>query len=43
MTELLLIGIPIIMLICILWVRGIDNMNKRHPEYKGEDYLDEDF
>ena len=22
-----------------LWVRGIDNMQKNHPDYKGEDFL----
>jgi len=28
------------------WVRGIDNMKKNHPDYKGEDFLnwgDEDI
>jgi hypothetical protein len=24
-----------------LWVRGIDYMQKNHPDYKGEDFLDE--
>jgi hypothetical protein len=43
MIELLLIGIPLIALICVLWVRGIDRMNKKYPKYRGEDYLDEDF
>ena len=28
--------------ISILWVRGIDNMKKNHPDYKGEDFLDWD-
>jgi hypothetical protein len=23
-----------------LWVTGIDNMKKNHPDYKGEDFLD---
>ncbi len=23
-----------------LWVRGIDNMKKNHPNYKGQDFLD---
>lgn len=31
----LLITIPIV----ILWVRGIDNMKEKHPDYKGEDFL----
>ncbi len=22
-----------------LWVKGIDNMQKNHPDYKGEDFL----
>jgi hypothetical protein len=22
-----------------LWVNGIDNMNKNHPDYKGDDFL----
>lgn len=22
-----------------LWVNGIDNMKKNHPDYKGEDFL----
>lgn len=34
----LLITIPI----AILWVRGIDNMKEKHPDYKGEDFLDWD-
>jgi hypothetical protein len=24
------------------WVRGIDNMKKNHPDYKGEDFLNWD-
>ena len=24
------------------WVRGISNMQKNHPEYKGEDFLNWD-
>jgi hypothetical protein len=34
-----LLIIPITLLISILWVRGIDNMKKNYPNYKGEDYL----
>jgi hypothetical protein len=26
-------------IISYLWVRGIDNMKKNHPDYKGEDFL----
>lgn len=25
-----------------LWVRGIDNMKKNYPDYKGEDFLNWD-
>ena len=25
--------------ISILWAKGIDNMKKNHPNYKGEDFL----
>lgn len=25
-----------------LWVEGISNMKKNHPDYKGEDFLDWD-
>ena len=35
------IGIfSVTLLISVLWVRGIDNMKKNHPDYKGEDFLD---
>ena len=27
--------------IIILWVEGIDYMQKNHPDYKGEDLFDE--
>jgi hypothetical protein len=43
MTEFILIAAPIIVIVCMFWVRGIDKMNNEHPKYKGEDYLDEDF
>lgn len=26
-------------ILAIIWVRGIDNMKKNHPDYKGEDFL----
>jgi len=28
--------------ISFLWVSGIDNMKKNHPDYKGKDFLDWD-
>lgn len=42
----LLIGIGCSMLvsavIATLWVRGIDWMKENHPDYKGEDFLNND-
>lgn len=29
----------IIAVICWSWVRGIDYMQKNHPDYKGDDFL----
>jgi hypothetical protein len=29
-------------LISWLWVRGISNMKEKHPDYKGEDFLNWD-
>ena len=28
-------------IVSFFWVRGIDNMKKNHPDYKGEDLFDE--
>jgi hypothetical protein len=33
------ITISIASIISILWVNGIENMNKNHKDYKGEDFL----
>ena len=38
----ILISFLVTLPIVILWVRGIDNMKKNHPDYKGEDFLDWD-
>ena len=29
-------------ILATVWVFGIENMNKNHPDYKGEDFLDWD-
>lgn len=29
----------LVVVVIIFWVRGIDNMMKNHPDYKGEDWL----
>ena len=38
----LIISFVVAVIVSILWVRGIDNMKKNHPKYKGEDLFDED-
>jgi hypothetical protein len=39
-----IVGIILVIVvpIAILWVRGIDYMQKNHPDYKGEDLFGED-
>lgn len=32
----------LLVVISVLWVSGIDYMDKNHPDYKGEDLFDED-
>ena len=38
----ILISVGLSTVIAILWVNGIDNMQKKYPEYKGHDFLDWD-
>jgi hypothetical protein len=33
----------VVVVIAIFWVRGIDNMMKNHPDYKGEDFFGDGF
>ena len=30
-------------IVSFFWVRGIDHMQKNHPDYKGEDFLNWDI
>ncbi len=30
-------------MVAIFWVRGIDYMKENHPNYKGEDFLNDDL
>lgn len=41
----MVIGIVIFfaIFVSILWVNGIDHMKENHPDYKGDDFLDEEF
>lgn len=34
----MIIGISLI--VGLLWVNGIDQMNEKYPDYKGEDFLE---
>jgi len=36
----IIVAFAIIFLIAVIWTDGIDYMQKNHPEYKGEDFLD---
>ena len=29
----------LVTLVALIWVKGIDNMKDKHPDYKGEDFL----
>ena len=29
-------------MVAVVWVRGIDHMKEEHPDYKGEDFLNDD-
>ncbi len=40
-TILSCLGVSFIL--AVLWVRGIDYMDKNYPDYKGEDLFDEDL
>jgi hypothetical protein len=41
MIILYAIALILIASLVWLWVGGIDYMKKRHPDYKGEDFLEE--
>jgi hypothetical protein len=42
-NALILFGIVLVIFapICWLWVRGLDDMKKNHPDYKGNDLFGE--
>lgn len=39
---LVFLGLIIVSVISYFWVSGIDYMQKNHPDYKGEDFLNWD-
>ena len=42
MVGLIILGLAIIGTIAWLWVGGIDYMKQNHPDYKGEDFFNEE-
>lgn len=42
MWKVYLLEFAITLLISIAWVMSIDKMASEHPNYKGEDFLNED-
>lgn len=36
----IVITLSISTIVAILWVKGIVNMNKKHTDYKGDDFFD---
>lgn len=42
MWIVFLVMFIVVAIISYLWVRGIDNMHKNHPDYKGDDFLNWD-
>lgn len=42
MWKVYLLMFVVTAVISYLWVRGIDNMKNKHPDYKGNDFLNWD-
>jgi hypothetical protein len=42
MVGLIILGLAIIGTIAWLWAGGIEYMAKNHPDYKGEDFFNEE-
>ena len=38
----LIIAIIVVLPLAVLWAKAIDNMKRKHPNYKGEDFLNWD-
>ena len=41
-ATIFLVVMAILFVIVYNWVKGIEYMQKNHPDYKGEDFLGED-
>ena len=42
MVGLISLGVFILLGVVALWVRGVDEMHEKHPDYKGEDLFGEE-
>ena len=42
MVGLIALGVFILLGVVALWVKGIDEMHEKHPDYKGEDLFEEE-
>jgi len=42
MWKVYLLEFVVVVIVSILWVRGITKMHEEHPDYKGEDFFNED-
>jgi hypothetical protein len=42
MWKVYLLMFIVVVIVSILWVNAITNMQKNHPDYKGEDWLNWD-
>lgn len=40
-TMLILIITAAIIIVCVMWVTGIRHMNKNFPDYKADDFLND--
>ena len=41
MVGLIIIGV-LVLIVSYAWAKGINDMHKKHPDYKGGDFLDWD-
>jgi len=42
MLFIILVGIILLMIASYFWVKGIDYMKENYPDYKGEDFFNEE-
>lgn len=42
MVGLIFLGVFVLIGVVALWVKGLDQMHREHPDYKGEDLFNEE-